>query len=91
MESYFKNAIVFYYKYLLEQGVDDPIRVIIGDFISTVKITKEQQEYIKNMSDKEFKMIENIIILISKMKLDKKYDEKSLDLIQQGLSNLKRG
>ena len=42
------------------------------------------------MSEQEFKMIDNILILIQKMKNDNKYDEKSLDLIEKGLASLKR-
>lgn len=90
MENHFKNSIVFYYKHLLEKGYEDPVKVIIGDFINTVKITKEQEEYINKMTDQDFKMIENILILIKKMKSDNKYDENALNLIEKGLSNLKR-
>ena len=90
MKDYFKNAIAFYYKHLLEEGYEDPIKVMISDFVNTVKITEEQERYINSMTKQEFKMIENILILIKKMKQDNKYDEKSLDLIEKGLSSLKK-
>lgn len=90
MKDYFKNSIAFYYKHLLEEGCDDPVKIMIADFVNTVKVTKEQEKYISNMTEQEFKMIDNILILIKKMKSDNKYDEKSLDLIEKGLSSLKR-
>lgn len=90
MQNYFKNSIAFYYKHLLEKGCEDPVKIMISDFVNTVKITKEQMEYINKMTEQEFKMIDNILILIQKMKNDNKYDEKSLDLIEKGLANLKR-
>lgn len=90
MVNYFKNAIVFYYKFLLEDGCEDPVKVMVSDFVNTVKITEEQERYINSMTKQEFKMIENILILIKKMKQDNKYDEKSLDLIEKGLSSLKK-
>lgn len=89
MKDYFKSAIAFYYKDLLEKGCDDPVKVIIADFINTVKITKEQQEFIHRMSEKEVKMLDNLLVLIAKMKIDEKYDSKSFDLVEKGLKHLK--
>ena len=91
MEEYFKNAVAFYYKDLVDKGCDDPMQVIIASFVNTVRITKEQQDFIMKMTNKDVRMIDNIIVLISKMKKDKKYNERNLDLIEKGLSHLKNG
>lgn len=89
MEEYFKNALIFYYKDLVQKGYSDPVKIIIGDFVRTITITKEQQDYISKMTELDSKMIDNLLILITKMKYDKDYDEKSLDLLEKSLVHLK--
>lgn len=91
MRDYFKSAIGFYYKDLAEKGCDDPVKVIIADFVNTVKITKEQEGFIYTMTKEDSKLLDNILILIAKMKIDKKYDGKNLDVIEKGLLHLKGG
>lgn len=89
MKDYFENSLIFYYKDLVQKGCSDPVKIIIGDFVRTITITKEQQEYINKMTELDSKMIDNLLILISKMKNDEKYDNKSLDLLENGLKHLK--
>lgn len=89
MKDYFENSLIFYYKELVEKGCSDPVKIIIGDFVRTITITKEQQDYINKMTELDGKMISNLLILILKMKDDKEYNEKSLDLLEKGLRHLK--
>ena len=89
MKDYFENSLIFYYKELVEKGCSDPVKIIIGDFVRTITITKEQQDYINKMTELDGKMISNLLILIAKMKSDKEYDEKSLDLLEKSLIHLK--
>lgn len=88
MEDYFKDAIVYYYKYLIKEGYSDPVRIIISNFLEAVKITKEQEEYIKDKTNVDIKTINNLLILIKKMKADNKIDIQSLDLIESYLMKL---
>lgn len=89
MKDYFKNSLIFYYKDLVNKGFDDPVKIIIGDFVNTITITNEQQEYISKMTEQDKKMIDNLLILILKMKNDKEYDNKSLELLENWLRYLK--
>lgn len=89
MKDYFENALIFYYKDLVEKGFDDPVKIIIGDFVRTIVITKEQQEYINKMTELDSRMIDNLLVLILKMKNDEKYDSKSIELLENGLKHLK--
>lgn len=89
MEEYFKSAIAYYFKYLIDNGYNDPVAVIISDFIDTIKITDEQREYILNKNKvTNNDTINNMIILIDKMKADGKIDVDSLNLIKKGLKHL---
>ena len=88
MKDYFKSAIAYYFKYLVGEGYSDPVQVIIYDFLETIKITKEQQDFIINSFDINKKDIFNLLILIEKMKSDKKIDEESLDLIADYIKHL---
>ena len=89
MEEYFKSAIAYYFKYLIDNGYNDPVAVIISDFIDTIKITDEQREYILNKNKvTNNDTINNMIILIDKMKADGKIDVDSLNLIRKGLKHL---
>ena len=89
MQDYFKSAIAYYFKYLVDNGYNDPVKVIISDFLDTIKITKEQRDYIlkeNSIDDKD--NINNMLVLIRKMKADNKIDVDSLDLIENGLKHL---
>lgn len=89
MDEYFKSAIAYYFKYLIDNGYNDPVAVIISDFIDTIKITDEQKEYIKNKNKvTNNDTINNMIILIDKMKADGQIDVDSLNLIRKGLKHL---
>lgn len=89
MEEYFKSAIAYYFKYLIDNGYNDPVAVIISDFTDTIKITDEQREYILNKNKvTNNDTINNMIILIDKMKADGKIDVDSLNLIRKGLKHL---
>lgn len=88
MKDYFKNSIVFYYRHLSEQGARDPIKVMIGDFLETVKVTENQKEFLEKQI-KSDNLIDNILILIAKMKRDKEYDEDTMELIEKSIMNLK--
>lgn len=89
MDEYFKSAIAYYFKYLIDNGYNDPVAVIISDFIDTIKITDEQREYILNKNKvTNNDTINNMIILIDKMKADGKIDVDSLNLIRKGLKHL---
>ena len=89
MEEYFKSAIAYYFKYLIDNGYNDPVAVIISDFTDTIKITDEQREYILNKNKvTNNDTINNMIILIDKMKADGKIDVDSLNLIKKGLKHL---
>lgn len=89
MDEYFKSAIAYYFKYLIDNGYNDPVAVIISDFIDTIKITDEQREYILNKNKvTNNDTINNMIILIDKMKADGKIDVDSLNLIKKGLKHL---
>jgi len=88
MKDYFKSTVAYYFKYLVGEGYNDPVQVIIYDFLETIKITKEQQDFIINSFDINKKDIFNLLILIEKMKSDKKIDEESLDLIADYIKHL---
>ncbi len=88
MRDYFKSAVAYYFKYLAGEGYTDPVQVIIYDFLETIKITKEQQEFMMNTFDIKKKDIFNLLILIQKMKADKEIDEESLDLIADYIKHL---
>lgn len=89
MKDFFKSSIAYYFKYLVDNGYNDPVKVIISDFINTIKITQEQKEYILNKNSvKNNDTINNMIILIEKMKSDGEIDVDSLNLIQEGLKHL---
>jgi hypothetical protein len=88
MKDYFKSAVAYYFKYLVGEGCNDPVQVIIYDFLETIKITKEQQDFMINSFDINKKDIFNLLILIEKMKSDKKIDEDSLDLIADYIKHL---
>lgn len=88
MKDYFKSAVAYYFKYLVGEGYNDPVQVIIYDFLETIKITKEQQKFIKKTFNIEENDIFNLLILIKKMKSDKKIDEESLDLIADYMKHL---
>lgn len=88
MKDYFKSAIAYYFKYLAGEGYSDPTQVIIYDFTETIRITKEQQNFIMKSFDIKQNDIYNLLILIEKMKLDKKIDEESLDLIADYIKHL---
>ena len=88
MKDYFKSAVAYYFKYLAEEGYNDPVQVIIYDFLETIKITKEQQDYIMKAFNFEKGDIYNLLILIEKMKSDKKVDIESLDLIANYIKHL---
>ena len=88
MKDYFKDAIVYYFKHLAEEGYKDPVRIIISDFLETIKITKEQEEYIRKETGVKKNDIDNLLILIKKMKVDKEIDIQSLNLIENYLKKL---
>lgn len=88
MKDYFKSAVAYYFKHLIGEGYSDPVQVIIYDFLETIKITKEQQNYIMKTFNIEENDIFNLLILIKKMKSDKKIDEESLDLIADYIKHL---
>lgn len=88
MKEYFKSAVAYYFKYLAGEGYNDPVQVIIYDFLETIKITKEQQDYMMKSFNIEKGDIYNLLILIDKMKSDKKVDDESLDLIADYIKHL---
>jgi hypothetical protein len=88
MKDYFKSAVAYYFKYIVGEGYNDPVQVIIYDFLETIKITKEQQDFMINSFNINKKDIFNLLILIEKMKSDKKIDEESLDLIADYIKHL---
>lgn len=88
MKDYFKSAVAYYFKYLAGEGYSDPTQVIIYDFLETIKITKEQQNFIMKTFNIRENDIFNLLILIKKMKLDKKIDDESLDLIADYIKHL---
>lgn len=88
MKDYFKSAVAYYFKYLIGDGYSDPVQVIIYDFLETIKVTKEQQNFIMNTFNIRKNDIFNLLILIEKMKVDKKIDEESLNLIADYIKHL---
>lgn len=88
MKDYFKSAIAYYFKWLCERGYNDPVKVIISDFLDTVKITEEQKKYIVNATHTKQNNIDSMIILIKKMRSDGEIDNEALDLIEEGLRHL---
>lgn len=88
MKDYFKSAVAYYFKYLAGEGYNDPARIIIYDFLETIKITKEQQNFIMKTFNIRENDVYNLLILIEKMKVDKKVDEESLDLIADYIKHL---
>lgn len=88
MKEYFKDAIAYYFKWLSGEGYSDPVKIIISDFLDTIKITKEQKEYIQNKAGVKSDDIDNLLILIKKMKMDNKVDMQSLDLIEDYLKRM---
>ena len=88
MKDYFKSAIAYYFKWLCEQGYSDPVKVIITDFLDTVKITEEQKKYIVNKTGVKDNSIDSMIILIKKMQADGEIDKEALQLIEDGLRRL---
>ena len=88
MKEYFKDAIVYYYRFLVKEGYKDPVRVLISDFLETVKVTDEQEKYMKKEAGVNSKDIDNLLILIKKMKADKEIDIQSLDLIENYLKKM---
>lgn len=88
MKEYFKDAVVYYFKWLAGEGYNDPVRVIISDFLDAIKVTKEQDDYIKKTANINKNDIDNLLILIKKMKMDNKIDTESLNLIEDYLKRL---
>lgn len=88
MENYFKSSISYYFKWLVDNGYNDPMKVIISDFLNTVKITDEQREYIASQTKIEKNNIDNILILLKKMKVEKKIDVEAINLIEKELKKL---
>lgn len=85
MEDYFKSAIAYYFKYLVDNGYNDPIKVIVSDFLDTVKMTDDQREYIKSNTKIEENTIDNIITLLRMMKTTGKVDNDAINLIEAEL------
>lgn len=85
MEDYFKSAIAYYFKYLVDNGYNDPIKVIVSDFLDTVKMTDDQREYIKSNTKIEENTIDNIITLLRMMKTTGKVDNEAINLIEAEL------
>ena len=88
MDDYFKSAIVYYFKYLVDNGFNDPMKVIITDFLDTVKITEDQKKYIYDNTGIKSNGIDNMIILIKNMRMQNEIDQESLKLIEDGLKRL---
>ena len=88
MKDYFKSAIAYYFKWLCERGYNDPVKVIISDFLDTIKITSEQKKYIEDSASIKKTNVDSMIILIKKMKVDGEIDLESLNLIEEGLKHL---
>lgn len=88
MKDYFKSAIAYYFKWLCEQGYADPVKVIISDFLSTIKITDEQKKYIVKTTNTKSNSVDSMIVLIKKMREDGEIDHESLNLIEDGLRHL---
>ena len=59
MEDYFKSAIAYYFKYLVDNGYNDPIKVIVSDFLDTVKMTDDQREYIKSNTKDKIEVVDD--------------------------------
>jgi hypothetical protein len=88
MKDYFKSAIAYYFKWLCERGYSDPVKVIISDFLETVKITDEQKKYLVDKTNIKSNNVDSMIILIKKMRADGEIDSEALDLIEEGLRRL---
>lgn len=89
LKSHFQSAIVYYYKQLAESGYDDPVRVIIADFIDTVKVTDKQKDFMLASTSQDKKILDDIIVILRKMKSDEELDIKALDLAEKGLMHLR--
>lgn len=91
MKEYFNSAIVYYLRHLSQNGCLDPVREIVSDFTEYMKnnISKEQLKYIEdNCILDNKKTLEDILILVKTMRVNKRYDEQSLKLIEEGLKSL---
>lgn len=88
MDDYFKSAIVYYFKYLVDNNFNDPIKVIITDFLDTVKITEEQKKYIYENTGIKNNGIDSMLVLIKRMRMQNEIDQESLKLIEDGLKRL---
>lgn len=88
MDDYFKSAVVYYFKYLVEHGYNDPVKVIINDFLDTIKITDEQKKFIYNNNKVESNTVDNMMVLIKKMRISNEIDQEALKLIEDGLKKM---
>lgn len=88
MRDYFKNSIVYYYSHLKNEGCDDPVRVIISDFLETIKITDKQKEFIENNINTNKSDLKNIEVLLTKMNIKNSYDDKIIALIIKKINHI---
>lgn len=96
MKEYFNSSINYYLRHLSNEGCLDPVREIVTDFTKHLSehISNEQKKYIeentinKLKTTKDKRIIEDVLILIRSIKVDKKVDEKTLNLIEEGLKSL---
>lgn len=96
MKEYFNSSIQYYLRHLSNEGCLDPIREIVTDFTKHLSnhISDEQKKYIEDntinkiKTTKDRRIIEDVLVLIKTIKIDKKVDEKTLTLIEEGLRSL---
>lgn len=89
LKPYFQSAIVYYYKNLAENGCDDPARIVIADFLSTIKITDKQKEFVLASTSNDKKILNDIITILENMRKSNKLDLKALELAENGLKHLR--
>ena len=90
MKDYFKDSIIYYYNQLLREGCDDPLRVVISDLLDTIDVPKEQEKYLLEISSNHKKDLENIILILKKMKLENKIDGQAINLIIKKINQIIR-
>lgn len=89
MKSHFRSTIVYYFQHLVKEGHRDPSRVIVADLLETIELTKEQQDYVLRMTDEDKKIIDDVLILVRKMRKDKQLDMKALEVIEHSLKHIR--
>lgn len=86
MKNTFKNSIIYYYKYLLSVGCNDPLKVIISEFLETIDLPDIQRDHILSITGKNKELLDNVHTIIKGAKKKNNLSKSDIDVIEKTLS-----